>query len=599
MTNYNKLTPFKLCVLQNFPFIEADFDSLTNYELLCKIVEYLNKTIDSQNMVVSNITELNNWFNNLDVQTEINNKLDEMAQDGTLENIINEQLFTKLNTKYTKAIISYDTINDMINDETIEENQVIYVLGNKSKGDGFSAYYKISNLGEVNGLYVIELNNGLYAIMQNEIENNFYNEIYTETIRTNNTDCYLTYIPYKDKDNEQIDLVVNPCGTNPLTNHSFTPNEHARYYNTTLTTNASLAIKIEDKYVDGIVISNGTILRDYSMAGVLTDEYKYIGIKADRTITSYQANATTAQAMVNDGVKNAVLCFGTCVENGELVENFPHYQNYDTDMFLGVKENKDIIILASDGRNSSNLGLTYQTGGQLLIDKGCVTVYCIDSGGSTSVNLRGTKINMNMDEHGTNDRKIAYLFDVKKTITNKETADIYSYIGFVKNNLNRQLRKLINVRQPKILISRYNINEQTITNVVETPNLITSYVLSAPSTSIININNGEISLNLPDQYESILPYQVKIHGHIIIENNTPNNTSHILTITEDGSIASTYRETIPSGDFITFTIDETFNNLLASRKYKMFLTANSNGNIKINGGNLVIEYIPKETSFIE
>ena len=32
-----KLTPFKMQVLQTFPFIDADFDAITNYELLCKV----------------------------------------------------------------------------------------------------------------------------------------------------------------------------------------------------------------------------------------------------------------------------------------------------------------------------------------------------------------------------------------------------------------------------------------------------------------------------------------------------------------------------------------------------------------------------------
>ena len=47
--NFNKLTPFRFFCLTNFPFIEEDFDSLTNYELLCKIVEYLNKVINTTN----------------------------------------------------------------------------------------------------------------------------------------------------------------------------------------------------------------------------------------------------------------------------------------------------------------------------------------------------------------------------------------------------------------------------------------------------------------------------------------------------------------------------------------------------------------------
>ena len=49
--NFKKLPPFKWFVLQNFPFIEADFDAITYYQLLCKIVEYLNKVIDENNAI--------------------------------------------------------------------------------------------------------------------------------------------------------------------------------------------------------------------------------------------------------------------------------------------------------------------------------------------------------------------------------------------------------------------------------------------------------------------------------------------------------------------------------------------------------------------
>lgn len=96
---FKRLTPFKRCVLQNFPFIEEDFDALTNYGLLCKVVAYLNKVIESQNEVQGVteeiVTSFNNlydyvedYFDNLDVQDEIDNKLDQMAEDGTLESIL-------------------------------------------------------------------------------------------------------------------------------------------------------------------------------------------------------------------------------------------------------------------------------------------------------------------------------------------------------------------------------------------------------------------------------------------------------------------------------------------------------------------------------
>ena len=101
---------FRRFVLQNFPFIEEDFDALTDYALICKVVEYLNQVINSQNELISevetfetNITNgfntlealvvelqnfVNNYFDNLDVQEEINNKLDAMVEDGTMASLI-------------------------------------------------------------------------------------------------------------------------------------------------------------------------------------------------------------------------------------------------------------------------------------------------------------------------------------------------------------------------------------------------------------------------------------------------------------------------------------------------------------------------------
>ena len=113
MADIKKLPLFVRCVIQNFPFIEEDFDALTNYQLISKVVEYLNKIITSQNEVISLSNDLqdafiqlqtyvNTYFDNLDVQEEINNKLDEMAEDGTLENII---------SRYINVIPVGNTIN--------------------------------------------------------------------------------------------------------------------------------------------------------------------------------------------------------------------------------------------------------------------------------------------------------------------------------------------------------------------------------------------------------------------------------------------------------------------------------------------------------
>lgn len=98
-TDMKNLTPFKLCVLQNFPFIEADFDAVTNYQLLCKVVEYLNKVIDNNNKQNNNISQLEqnfitlynyvkDYFDNLDVQDEINTKIDELITSGEFNSFL-------------------------------------------------------------------------------------------------------------------------------------------------------------------------------------------------------------------------------------------------------------------------------------------------------------------------------------------------------------------------------------------------------------------------------------------------------------------------------------------------------------------------------
>ena len=136
--DYKKLPPFKGMVLQNFPFIEEDFDAITNYQLLCKIVEYLNIINKNDNIMIDNINALNNWFNNLDVQDEIDNKLDQMVEDGTLQEIIASYL-------NSNALWCFKTVNDMKEATNLINGSYAKTLGYYNVDDGGSATYYISN----------------------------------------------------------------------------------------------------------------------------------------------------------------------------------------------------------------------------------------------------------------------------------------------------------------------------------------------------------------------------------------------------------------------------------------------------------------------
>lgn len=91
--DYKDLQPFRFWCQKVLPLVYDD--SLSYYELLCKTIDYLNKTMEDVDTLEGDVTNLhkayeqlqdyvNNYFNTLDVQEEINNKLDLMANNGTL-----------------------------------------------------------------------------------------------------------------------------------------------------------------------------------------------------------------------------------------------------------------------------------------------------------------------------------------------------------------------------------------------------------------------------------------------------------------------------------------------------------------------------------
>ena len=170
--NYTNLTPFKWFVLENFPFIEADFDALTEWQLFCKIGKEINKIINKVNLSgtqVENLTTafnnlqnyVNTYFNNLDVQEEINNKLNEMAENGELQSIINE--FMKLN-----ATITFDNVQSMKDSTILTNGSFAKTLGFYDLNDCGGAFYKITLKNEndiIDNMTKIELQNNLIATL--------------------------------------------------------------------------------------------------------------------------------------------------------------------------------------------------------------------------------------------------------------------------------------------------------------------------------------------------------------------------------------------------------------------------------------------------
>lgn len=105
---YVALHPFQAWVQQNLPAVYDD--SLSYTDLLSKLLYYINGLVTNNDLFSKDMKKLfdyiNNYFLDLDVQQNVDKKLDEMAKDGTLDKIINKDLFENLETNINNLIFA-------------------------------------------------------------------------------------------------------------------------------------------------------------------------------------------------------------------------------------------------------------------------------------------------------------------------------------------------------------------------------------------------------------------------------------------------------------------------------------------------------------
>ena len=163
----NSINPFgKFCI--TIGAIPATYKTALTYEeQLYWFSDFLENTVipalnnnaevveELQNLFVELKTYVDNYFKNLDVQEEINNKLDEMAESGVLQEIIDEYL--KL-----KTAIIFNNVNEMQNSTNLIVGSYARTLGFYEKNDGGNAFYyirEVTNQDVINDADLIPINN--------------------------------------------------------------------------------------------------------------------------------------------------------------------------------------------------------------------------------------------------------------------------------------------------------------------------------------------------------------------------------------------------------------------------------------------------------
>lgn len=126
-------------------------DSLSYYEALCALWKWMQKNLVDVINNNANVTDyyiqivkdlksfVENYFANLDVQEEINNKLDAMVEDGTLQEIITT--YIQSNVTWT-----FDSVADMKAATNLVDGSYAQTLGYYAPNDNGGGLYRIRTI---------------------------------------------------------------------------------------------------------------------------------------------------------------------------------------------------------------------------------------------------------------------------------------------------------------------------------------------------------------------------------------------------------------------------------------------------------------------
>ena len=167
MKNIDELKPrafTKFCM--SIGMVPSSYTSALTYEeQLLWFCSYLEKEVipavnnngeaieELQQLFVQLQEYVEHYFDTLDIQEEVNNKLDDMAESGELTEII----ATYLNIK---SLLTFDTLADMKTAENIQEGSKVKTFGYYSINDGGGATYyvrQVQNTDTENDMDIVAL----------------------------------------------------------------------------------------------------------------------------------------------------------------------------------------------------------------------------------------------------------------------------------------------------------------------------------------------------------------------------------------------------------------------------------------------------------
>ena len=404
MKEIEKIKPSGIFTNYVYKAIPLAFDeSMSYYETLCAILKKLRIQDEVINNNADLIAELESYvahyFDNLDVQEEINNKLDDMATSGELEEII--ESYINLN-----ALIGFEDISELKASTNLIAGSYAKVMGYNTLNDNGANTYYIRELSEsdtVDDINLILLDSGLVAELIKENDYiNLQQEGYYEFTGAQGNHATVWYAIIS-KDNLPTLTLAND--TLDTVQHGY---ENARDNMSTVTINAGIFNTTTHETV-GIIIKDGETIRNNINPEANTE---ILYMLEDGTLNSIASSTSTADVESLSPVW-AVNGFYPIIKNGVDLTPARDPNDFVERSFIGQNSAGDYIVGCCNGRGYYHQGMSLA---DIVAFCGIMNftpffLFNLDGGGSSELDIRGERVN-DLEYYNEN-RKVANFITFK------------------------------------------------------------------------------------------------------------------------------------------------------------------------------------------
>lgn len=380
-----------MAIFENFPY--TNFHEL-NLDWVIKIVK---DCVEETGKTKISIEELKayveNYFENLDVQDEINNKLQQMYEDGDLEVIIEQFL-------QTSSLLVFNTTTDMVAAENLVEDVTVMRLGNLTYDDGDTDIFKIRTITSsdiVDGINIIALTN--------------YPTLIAEKIK-NDVGDYVAFeygdISFKryDYSTYMIDVIklarTNQDGSVnvPKVNGS---TQATSFYDLSkgsmIACNGSF-FNQDNGHLVGDILADGELVDGDPISSSMSFTC-YMGIDNEGKFKYY--DRSTDLSTLPDTVRNVIMAWCPLVEGGVVSSRIKN-DNETTQQQIGYDTDMNYYIITT----TYKCPLTYRDMADWILTNipYADTFYAMDSGGSTQTSIADVRTNLETDLTVKNGRQV-------------------------------------------------------------------------------------------------------------------------------------------------------------------------------------------------